>query len=194
LNLTPSSRCYLATPPPSAWVKRWLPIAKKDARLLDWACGSGRHSILASDLGYRVLALDVQADHFRADYPSIEWRKQDLENAEIALPANEQFDVIVVTNYLFRFRLNFLLQHLAPGGLLLYETFAIGNEAFGRPKNPDFLLQPGELFALCKRHHFHVLGYEDGVTDGPARVQRVAARRLPAFDMAISGAHYLLLK
>jgi hypothetical protein len=81
---------------------------------------------------------------------------------------------------------------------LLYETFAVGNEVFGRPKNPDFLLRPGELVAMCERHHFHVLGYEDGVVDradeGPARIQRVAARRLPTIDRPASGANYLLLK
>jgi SAM-dependent methyltransferase len=193
-----SFRCNLATPLPSAWVARWLPVANKGARLLDWACGSGRHSVFASELGYQVLALDLQNSPLQADYPAIDWQQRDLECAEMPLAADQQFDVIVVTNYLFRSRLNFLLQHLAPGGLLLYETFALGNEAFGRPRNPDFLLSPGELFSLCERHHFHVLGYEDGIVDrandGLARVQRIAARKLPAIDMANSGAKYLLLK
>jgi SAM-dependent methyltransferase len=198
LKLTLSSRCYLATPSPSAWVVRWLPAANNGARLLDWACGSGRHSVLASELGYEVLALDKQNSPLQAAYPTIDWRQTDLESGEMPLAANQLFDVIVVTNYLFRSRLNFLLQYLAPGGLLLYETFAVGNEVFGRPKNPDFLLRPGELFAICARHHFHVLGYEDGVVDradeGLTRVQRVAARRLPTIDKLGSGANYLLLK
>jgi SAM-dependent methyltransferase len=198
LNSNLSSRCYLATPAPSAWVARWLPAANKGTRLLDWACGSGRHSVFAQELGYQVLALDMQASPLQIDCPTINWQKWDLESGEMPFAADEQFDVIVVTNYLFRSRLSFLFQYLAPGGLLLYETFAVGNEAFGRPKNPDFLLRPGELLAVCERHHFHVLGYEDGVVDrgdeGPARVQRVAARRLPRMDMAYSGANNLLLK
>jgi SAM-dependent methyltransferase len=198
LNSTLTSRCYLATPAPSAWISRWLPKANSGARLLDWACGSGRHSLLAYEFGYQVLALDMQASPLQADCPMIDWQQWDLESGEMPLAADELFDVIVVTNYLFRPRLNFLFQHLAPGGLLLYETFAVGNEVFGRPRNPEFLLRPGELFAMCERHHFHVLGYEDGVVyrgdEGPARVQRVAARRLPAIDMADSGANYLLLK
>jgi SAM-dependent methyltransferase len=192
------SGCNLTSPAPSAWVARWLPVANKGARLLDWACGNGRHSVLASELGYEVLALDLQNSPLQAAYPAIDWRQTDLESGEMPLAANQQFDVIVVTNYLFRSRLNFLFQYLAPGGLLLYETFAIGNEVFGRPKNPKFLLKPGELFEICERHHFHVLGYEDGIADragdGPARVQRVAARRLPFIDVAKSGAAYLLLK
>jgi SAM-dependent methyltransferase len=198
LKPTLSSRCYLATPSPSAWVVRWLPAANSGARLLDWACGSGRHSVLGFELGYQVLALDQQNSPLQAAYPTIDWRQTDLESGELPLEVNQLFDVIVVTNYLFRSRLNFLLQHLAPGGLLLYETFALGNEVFGRPKNPDFLLRPGELFAICERHHFHVLGYEDGVVDsadeGPARVQRVAARRLLTIDKPSSGANSLLLK
>jgi SAM-dependent methyltransferase len=191
---TLSSRCNLATPAPSDWVRRWLPVARNGANLLDWACGNGRHSIYGFDLGYQVLALDINVSESQASYPAIDWRQLDLENQDVALPTTLKFDVIVVTNYLYRTRLNFLLQLLAPGGLLLYETFALGNEVFGRPKNPEFLLRPGELFALCERHRLHVLGYEDGVTQGPARVQRVAARRLPSVDTAISAADYLLLK
>jgi SAM-dependent methyltransferase len=188
------SRCNLATPVPSDWIRRWLPVAHSGANLLDWACGNGRHSIYGLGLGYQVLALDINVSESKTDYPAIDWRQMDLENSDIALPLKMQFDVIVVTNYLYRSRLNFLLQLLAPGGLLLYETFAVGNEAFGRPKNPDFLLQAGELFDLCRRHHLHVLGYEDGVTLSPSRVQRVAARRLPSFDRATPAADYLLLK
>jgi SAM-dependent methyltransferase len=194
VDLTSTGRCYLATPTPSTWITRWLPVANNGDRLLDWGSGSGRHSVLAFELGYQVLALDIQNSPLENEYPAIEWRKQDLENSAMPLPPTELFDAIVVTNYLFRPRLNVLLQHLAPGGLLLYETFALGNEVFGRPKNPDFLLRPGELFSLCERHHFHVLGYEDGIAEGPARVQRVAARRMPAIDTAIAGAKYLPLK
>jgi SAM-dependent methyltransferase len=145
---------------------------------LDWACGSGRHSIYAASLGYQVTALDAQRSEFESDYPQITWRQTDLESGEFSLASEQMFDVILVTNYLYRPRLAALVNHLAPGGTFIYETFALGNAMFGRPKNPDFLLRPGELFALCERHHLHVLGYEDGVTASPARVQRVVAKRL----------------
>jgi SAM-dependent methyltransferase len=194
VKTTPSPRCNLATSAPSPWIKRWLPSASQGKTLLDWACGSGRHSLYAYELGYEVTAFDLNMDDLCARYPGINWQKIDLENGELPLPLSTRFDVIVVTNYLFRSRLNFLLQHLAPNGLLLYETFAIGNEVFGRPKNPEFLLQAGELYTICKQHQLHVLGFEDGVTESPARIQRVAARALPPCDMAVSGADYLLLK
>jgi hypothetical protein len=198
VNLPPSTRCNLTTPSqitlPSAWVKRWLPVASAGGRLLDWACGSGRHSMLGLDLGYQVTALDAQINGLEEIYPSVEWRQVDLESGDWSLGRAEHFDAIVVTNYLFRPRLDLLLAHLAPAGFLIYETFAMGNEAFGRPKNPEFLLRPTELFRLCARHHLHVLAYEDGVTDAPARVQRVVARRLVDSKGALSGANHLLLK
>jgi SAM-dependent methyltransferase len=198
VNLPHSTRCNLTThaqtPVPSAWVKRWLPTASAGQRLLDWACGSGRHSLLGQDLGYQVTALDAQINGLEKQYPSVDWRQVDLERGDCSLGRAERFDAIVVTNYLFRPRLDLLLAHLAPSGLLIYETFALGNEAFGRPKNPEFLLRPAELFDLCARHHLHVLAYEDGVTDAPARVQRVVARRLFDPKAALSGANPLLLK
>jgi Tellurite resistance protein TehB len=198
VNLPPQTRCNLTTPShtllPSAWVKRWLPIAPTGGRLLDWACGSGRHSLLGHGLGYQVTALDVQINVLKEANPEVEWRQADLENGDWSLGLGERFDAIVVTNYLFRPRLDLLLAHLAPAGLLIYETFALGNEAFGRPKNPAFLLRPTELFGLCARHHLHVLAYEDGITDTPARVQRVVARRLVDPEGTLSGANPLLLK
>jgi SAM-dependent methyltransferase len=198
VNLPLSTRCNLTTPGqtpiPSAWVKRWLPTAAAGGRLLDWACGSGRHSLLGQHLGYQVTALDAQINGLEKLYPEVEWRQVDLENGDWSLGRAERFDAIVVTNYLFRPRLDLLLAHLAPAGVLVYETFAMGNEAFGRPKNPEFLLRPTELFGLCSRHHLHVLAYEDGVTDAPARVQRVVARRLVDPKGTPSEANPLLLK
>jgi SAM-dependent methyltransferase len=181
---------------PSDWVRRWLPIVTSSgqASLLDWACGSGRHSIFAASLGYRVTALDAQRSEFAADYPQINWLQTDLESGEINLASDQRFDVILVTNYLYRPRLAALVNHLAPGGTFIYETFAVGNATFGRPKNPDFLLRPGELFSLCERHHLHVLGYEDGVTATPARVQRVVAKRLFLAQSTDDAMQSLLLK
>ena len=84
----------------------------------------------------------------------------DLENGPWPL-AGERFDAVVVTNYLWRPLMPSLLASLADGGVLIYETFALGNEAFGRPSNPDFLLRPGELLRCCRG--LHVVAYEDGV-------------------------------
>jgi len=101
----------------------------------------------------------------------------DIENGPWPLlldKQSQQFDVVVVTNYLWRARLPTILHSVAPGGLLLYETFARGNEDFGRPSNPDFLLHPGELLNLCQG--MLIIAYEYGFVPQPARcVQRIAA-------------------
>lgn len=95
---------------------------------------------------------------------------------------------MLVTNYLWRPLLPTLLASLAPGGLLLYETFAQGNEAFGRPARPEFLLRPGELLQLCAG--LRVLGYEEGFLPEPARcVQRIAAIQTPAPAPGTEPAH-----
>ena len=105
----------------------------------------------------------------------------DIENQSWPLVqdgAPKQFDAVVVTNYLWRPLLPNLIASLAPGGVLLYETFAIGNETLGRPSRPDFLLKPGELLEVCK--DLHVIAYEHGVLQNPPRfVQRIAAGRPP---------------
>ena len=102
----------------------------------------------------------------------------DIENAPWPL-AGERFDAVLVTNYLWRPLWPILLASLADGGVLIYETFALGNERFGKPSNPDFLLHPGELLQVCRA--LHVVAYEDGMLDAPARrVQRIAAINAPA--------------
>jgi hypothetical protein len=105
----------------------------------------------------------------------------DLERGPWPL-AGERFDAVVVTNYLWRPLMSTLLASLADGGVLIYETFALGNEAFGRPSNPDFLLRPGELLEGCRG--LHVVAYEDGVEDAPLRrVQRIVAVNSAAADV-----------
>jgi hypothetical protein len=102
----------------------------------------------------------------------------DIEAAAWPL-AGEQFAAVVVTNYLWRPLWPSLRSSLAAGGVLIYETFAVGNEAFGKPSNPDFLLRPGELLEACSG--LHIVAYEDGVLDTPPRrVQRIAAVKAPA--------------
>lgn len=161
------------------WVARFAPLVAPGGRVLDLACGSGRHTRLFADRGCRVVAVDrapALADELLAR-PGVELRSLDLEHGAWPL-AGERFDAVVVTNYLHRPLNPHLLEALAPGALLIYETFAAGNAAFGKPGNPDFLLAPGELlqvFAPALR----VIAFEDGFVEAPrpAMVQRLAARR-----------------
>lgn len=167
--------------PPSPWVVRWLPPARAGASLLDFACGAGRHARLGQTLGYQVEAVDrdelVLADLQRS---GVSVRQEDLEHGRWPW-RGERFEVVVCTHYLFRPRLDWLADLLSPGGRLIYETFAIGQERFGRPSNPAFLLRPGELLDFAQRTGLHVMAYEDGLTAAPrmARVQRLVALRMP---------------
>jgi SAM-dependent methyltransferase len=166
---------------PSAWVERWLSRAPFRGRLLDFACGSGRHARLANDLGYSVLAVDQDDASFAAlGEAGIAVLQEDLESGPWTL-ADRRFDVIVCTNYLHRPRLDLLCALLAPGGMLVYETFAAGNERHGRPRSPQFLLRPGELAGLAQRAGLRLVAYEDGFLEQPrpARVQRAVAVREP---------------
>jgi SAM-dependent methyltransferase len=167
-----------ATLAPSPWIARFAPLVAPGARVLDLACGSGRHARLFAALGCRVLGVDRDAEALAplAGVPGIETRVADLEGAPWPL-AGETFDAIVVANYLHRPLFEPVLAALAADGLLLYETFACGNEAFGRPSNPAFLLAPGELLALAAGR-LTVVAFEQGLVRGTGRdavVQRVAA-------------------
>src|SRR5467141_3416936 len=166
--------------PPSAWVRRFVPLIRPRGRVLDLAAGSGRHTALLRESGHAVVAADRDTAALAvlfADDPSCAIRTLDLENgASWAL--GQGYDGIVVANYLHRPLLPALIAALAPGGILIYETFAAGNERFGRPSNPEFLLAPFEL-AACFAPLLHVLAFEDGVVQrpAPARVQRLCAVR-----------------
>jgi SAM-dependent methyltransferase len=161
---------------PSPWIERHLGLVRAGGRILDVAAGGGRHTQLAIARGYRVVAIDRDVAAL-AGIPSAEIVAHDLE-VGAPWPSSGSFDGIVVTNYLFRPLLAALPGLLAPGGALLYETFARGNERFGKPSNPDFLLRPGELLDVV-RGRLRVIAYEDlTVTDPrPACVQRIAAVR-----------------
>ena len=145
--------------------------------MLDVACGSGRHSRLLARLGFEVDAVDRDPALF-ADPPArVRLLGADLEAAPWPY-AGRRFDAIVVTNYLHRPLLGVLCASLEEGGVLIYETFARGNERFGKPSNPDFLLVPGELLEAV-RGRLRVLAYEDRIVElpKPAAIQRLAARR-----------------
>ena len=148
--------------------------------VLDLACGRGRHARFLASLGFRVCAVDrdPHALGTLTDIEGVTIRTADLENNPWPL-AGLQFDVIVVANYLHRPLFPCILDALAPNGLLVYETFAVGNERFGKPSNPDFLLRPGELLDVV-HGRLHVIAYEDldVLVPKPARVQRICASGL----------------
>ena len=153
--------------------------------LLDVACGSGRHLRWLAAQGFVVTGIDRDAAALAPLDAVGRSVVADIENAAWPL-AGERFDAVVVTNYLWRPLWPALLASLNEGGVLSVETFAIGNEAFGKPSNPDFLLRPGELLDACRG--LHVVAYEDGLLDAPPRrVQRIAAVNAPA-----GGARYWL--
>lgn len=163
--------------PPSLWIVRHLRLIPAGGRVLDLAAGSGRHARLAAGHGFRVTALDRNVSDLR-QIPGIEVVDHDLEIGAPLPFGDVRFDGIIVTNYLWRPLLPALPDLVADCGVLLYETFARGNERFGKPSNPDFLLAPGELLE-CVRGRLRVAAYEDGETDipRPAMVQRIAAIR-----------------
>jgi SAM-dependent methyltransferase len=162
---------------PSIWVSRFAPAIPQDGDVLDLACGTGRHAKLLADLGYTVLAVDQDILAVAGlNHPKITSKCLNLEQEEWPLQ-NQLFSGIVVTNYLYRPFLDRLPSMLEVGGVLIYETFAAGNEAFGKPSNPNFLLNHGELLSLAEHHDLKIIAYEDIYADQPkpAMVQRLCA-------------------
>ncbi len=164
---------------PSPWVARFSPLIAPGGEVLDYACGSGRHARWLARRGFRVEAVDRDsaALELLRDTPGVKPRRADLENEPWPY-SGRRFDAVVVTNYLFRPRLNLLLDTLNPGGVLIYETFMTGNERFGKPSNPAFLLAPGELLQHLMPN-WTIVAFEQGeiATPRAAVVQRVCAIR-----------------
>jgi len=154
----------------SDWVRRWAPRVCAGT-VLDLACGSGRHSRLFLERGLPVVAVDREAQ----DIPGTRFIQADLEDGSPWPIPGERFQAVVVTNYLHRPLFPRLTEALAPGGLLIYETFMLGNERHGRPSNPDFLLRPGELLDAFRG--LAILGFEEGfaATPKPSMIQRLCA-------------------
>ncbi len=160
---------------PSAWLQRWAHLIAPDSRVLDVACGAGRHMRWLAAQGHTVCGVDRNPDAVALAQAFGEVTCADIENGPWPF-AGQIFGCVVVTNYLWRPLLPHILQTVAPGGVLIYETFAAGNETVGKPSRPDFLLQPGEL--LRASEGLRVVAYEDGFEASPERfVQRVAAVR-----------------
>ena len=174
------NRGHGAATPPSPWVRRWAARLPKGETVLDLACGGGRHTRLLLARGHPVLALDRDVSGLAelAGRPGLEVMAADLEDGGAFPLAGRRFAGIVVTNYLYRPIMPVLVAAVAPGGVLIYETFAKGNERFGKPANPDHLLDPGELLEAV-RGRLRVIAYEDRVVrrPWPAAVQRICAVR-----------------
>ena len=165
--------------PASEWVRRFAPLIPPGGSVLDLAAGGGRHTRLLLEMGFAVTAADRQVEALRSFAGSrCEVHAIDLETGEpesTLRSLGSGYDGVVATNYLHRPLLPVLAGMLAPGGALIYETFAAGNERFGRPSNPDFLLRPGELleaFAVLT-----IVAFEQGevIRPRPAVIQRIAA-------------------
>jgi SAM-dependent methyltransferase len=165
---------------PSPWISRFGPAVPAGGSVLDVACGGGRHTRWFADRGHPVTAVDRDLSGVAglAGDPRVELVERDLEDGSPWPFAGVTFAAVVVTNYLYRPILTDLIAAVADGGCLLYETFAVGNERYGRPTNPDFLLRPGELLETV-HGAFRVVAYEDVIVDQPrpAAVQRIAATR-----------------
>ena len=167
---------------PSAWIERFAHLVPADARVLDVACGLGRHARFFAARGCHVDAVDRDpaCGQSLAGVLRVRFLAADLEQGRWPYDGR-LFDAIVVTNYLHRPLFPRLLSALARGGVLLYETFAAGNERYGKPSNPEFLLLDRELIERCAPL-LHILAFEDGACSQPraARVQRLAAVRADA--------------
>ena len=168
------------TEAPSNWVRRWAHLIPAGATALDVDCGAGRHLRWLHGRGHPVVGVDRSAEAIAACAGLGELVCADIEGGPWPF-AGRQFGAVVVTHYLWRPLLPAIVDSVAPGGVLLYETFAQGNETVGRPARPEFLLAPGELLAACAAGALRVVVYEDGFEQNPARfVQRVTAvRELP---------------
>ena len=163
---------------PSAWVARFAGLIPA-GEALDLACGAGRHSRLLAAQGHPVLAVDRSEDMLAlAAGDGVRSMCIDLETGDSAQSwpfETNRFAGLVVTNYLHRPLWPFLVDCLAENGVLIYETFARGNEQFGKPSNPDFLLARGELLDVAREYGLQVVAYEDGyvAVPKPAMVQRI---------------------
>lgn len=156
---------------PSPWICRWAATLPPGARVLDVACGSGRHLRWLAAQGFAVTGVDRDAEALAPLAAVAETLVADIENGPWPL-AGRRFDAVVVTHYLWRPLAPTLLDAVTDGGLYLHETFASGHP--GRPSRPEFLLRPGELLETTRG--FTVLGFEQGFENDPPRaVQRVAA-------------------
>jgi len=158
---------------PSLWVQKYAHLIPPGSDVLDLACGYGRHTKWLSSQGFKLTAVDKDAKALKELTTYGQTLCHDLEN-NVWPFSNQSFDAIVVTHYLWRPLWPHILSSLKMGSVLIYETFSAGNETFGKPSRPDFLLQDGELLSVCK--DLHVVAYQNGFLDHPKRmIQRIVA-------------------
>jgi SAM-dependent methyltransferase len=165
---------------PSTWIVRFAPLVGARAPVLDLACGRGRHTRFFLERGHPVTAVDIDVsglDDLRGR-AGLEVVRADLEEGSPWPLGDRRFGAVVVTNYLWRPLFPNIIDSVDAGGVLLYETFAVGNEVYGMPTNPDFLLRPGELIEVV-HGRLQIVAYEHGCLDEPrpAIKQRLAAVR-----------------
>ncbi len=162
---------------PSPWVMRFASKVAKGGIVLDVACGAGRHARYFAEIGHTVAAVDSDISGFTEVPVAVQVLQADIEAGPWPYP-DEKFAGVVVTNYLHRPLMATLINSVAPGGIFIYETFAAGNEQYGRPSRPAFLLRRGELLEAV-HGQLEVLAFEDLYVDSPkpANVQRIAAMR-----------------
>ena len=160
---------------PSEWVRRFARLVPPGRPVLDIAAGNGRHSRFFQELGHPVTAIDQDTSRLRG-LPGIKAIEADLEDGS-PWPVRCRFGGVVVTNYLWRPILEEIVAAVADGGVLIYETFAAGNEVYGKPFRQEYLLRPGELLSVAC--NLRVIAYTHGLVHrpGPAVVQRICAVR-----------------
>lgn len=159
----------------SPWVRRWSHLVPAGRPVLDVACGAGRHLRWFAARGHPVTGVDRDPAALAAAQGLGQLVQADIENGPWPFEG-QRFGGVVVTHYLWRALLPAIVDSVEPGGVLIYETFAAGNETVGKPSRPDFLLRPGELLDACAG--LRIVAYEDGFLDEPPRfVQRIAAVR-----------------
>ena len=170
----PNDHAEIAVPSP--WIIQHAGLVEAGGAVLDLACGRGRHTRFFLEHGCRVMAVDLNIEGLAdvAEHPALALLEVDLENGPWPL-GNAEFDAVVITNYLWRPLFPRIRDAVSPDGVLIYETFAEGNERFGKPSNPDFLLKEGELMDWFS--DWDVRGYEHGEVEEPrpAVVQRICA-------------------
>ncbi len=171
-------------PPPSPWIARFAPLIAADRSVLDLPCGAGRHTRFFLERGHEVTAVDRDVEGLSdlEGVADLDIVRADLEDGSPWPLPGRRFGAVVVTNYLWRPLLPLIVAAVDEDGVLLYETFAVGNEAYGRPARPEFLLHPGELIEAVQGR-LQIVAYEHGRVTSPsvAIKQRLCAvnRREP---------------